>query len=388
MQRLGQRVNETPLSATVHLADVAADMRREGMDVLDFSAGRAAEASPDYVNRVAAVALLSGDTHQTMAQGKPEYRDKVARKLARENDISVDPDKHVMATLGCKNGLTLALLAATNPGDEVIVENPCFVSYQATVGVCGGKTVPVPLRPENGFRWTRADLEVAITERTRCILFCSPQNPTGTVHTVKDLDLICEVALKHDLLVIVDEIYERVTWGGRRHICLATRPGMQNRTVGLMGFTKTLSMGGWRVGFAYGPEEIIAAMVTFQQHLMTSAGSFTQTGAAAALAEDYRPEVTEMWQDWEKRCAFVADEINRIPKLSCRAPEGGFYAWINIHETRESSASLSERLLREKQMALVPGAAFGACGEGYVRMTSVKSWEDLRAGIARLREWL
>jgi aspartate/methionine/tyrosine aminotransferase len=382
---LAQRVNDTPPSATVRIADAVADMRRKGVNVLDFSAGRAAEPSPEYVNQVAANALLTGDTHQTMAQGKPEYRDMVARKLARENGISVDPEKEVMATLGCKNGLTLALLATINPGDEVIVEDPCFVSYQATIGICGGKAVAVPLLEANRFRWTREDLKAAISERTRCILYSSPQNPTGTVHTEEDLDLIADVAREHDLWVIADEIYERLTWGGRRHVCIAGRPGMQERTIGLMGFTKTFSMGGWRIGFAYAPEQVISAMTVFQQHLMTSAGSFTQTGAAAALAEDYRPEVKDLWRDWDKRCRFVVEGINRIPKLSCLSPEGGFYAWINIKETGEQSAAFVERLLDERQMALVPGSAFGPHGEGYVRMTCVKSWEDLRAGLERLR---
>jgi aspartate/methionine/tyrosine aminotransferase len=385
---LAQRVNDTPPSATVRIADMAAEMRHQGVEVLDFSAGRAAEPSPDYVNQVAAQALLSGDTHQTMAQGKPEYREMVARKLGRENGLSVDMHKQVIATLGCKNGLTLALLTLIEPGDQVIVEDPCFVSYQTTIGLCGGMAVPVPLLRKNRFRWTRENLIAAITERTRCILFCSPQNPTGTVHTRANLDLIAEIAQQYNLWVIVDEIYERLTWGGRRHICIASRPGMQECTIGLMGFTKTFSMGGWRIGFAYAPEQVTTAMVTFQQHLMTSAGSFTQTGAAAALAREHHPEVEEMWRDWEERCDFVAEEINRIPKLSCLPPEGGFYAWINIEETGEASTSFAERLLAEKHVALVPGAAFGPHGEGYVRMTCVKSWAALRVGLERVREWL
>ena len=180
---LARRASQTPASATVRIADLVSQMRREGVRILDFSAGRAAEPSPDYVNQAAANAMLAGDTHQTPAQGKPEYRDAIARKLQRENDLLVDPDKNVVATLGCKNGLTLALMATVDPGQEVIVEDPCFVSYGATIGFFGGKAVPVPLRPENDFRWTRQELEDAVTERTRCILLCSPQNPTGTVHT-------------------------------------------------------------------------------------------------------------------------------------------------------------------------------------------------------------
>ena len=383
---LSDRVARTPSSATVRIADLATELRRQGVRVLDFSAGRAAEPSPDYVNQAAARALLSGDTHQTMAQGRRDFRVRVSEKLRRENGLDMDPDRNVIATLGCKNGLTLALMSILDPGDEAVIEDPCFVSYGATVGLFGARSVAVPLRAENAFRWTREQLEGAITERTKVLLFCSPHNPCGAVHTAEDLDVIAETALRHRLWVVADEIYERVTWGGRRHICLSSRPGMRDRVVGLMGFTKTLSMGGWRIGFAYGPERIIGAMTKLQQHLMTCAGSFTQAGAASALADDYRPEVYALWSDWEKRCAFVADEINRIPGLSCRPPEGGFYAWIDIRPAGESSAEFCERLLEERHIALVPGSAFGSAGEGYVRMTCVKSWDDLKEGLALMRQ--
>lgn len=381
---LAQRIAETPSSATVRIADLAANLRRKGENVLDFSAGRAAESSPDYINRAASEALLSGDTHQTMAQGTPEFRQMVARKLKRDNNIDADPERNVIATLGCKNGLTLGMLSTINPGDEIIVEDPCFVSYFATIGICGGVPVPLQSKPENQFRWTKEQLESAVTDKTKAILFCSPHNPAGTVHTAEDLDVIADFAKKHDLWVITDEIYERLTIGGNRHTCIATRPGMFERTITLMGFTKTFSMGGWRVGFACVPEELMEPMVTMQQHLVTCAGSFTQAGAASAFAEDYPPEVMDMWSDWEKRVEFCIDKINAIPKLSCHMPEGSFYAWINAEETGESSTDLAERLLVEQHIALVPGAAFGKSGEYYLRMTCVKSWDDIREGVSRL----
>jgi aspartate/methionine/tyrosine aminotransferase len=385
---LSKRVLENPPSATVLIADIAAGMRRQGIDIIDFSAGRAAEHSPSYVNQEAAQALLSGDTHQTMAKGKPEYREACARKLARENGIVADPEKSIIATLGCKQGLTLALMAVVDPGDEVIVEDPCFVSYQPTIRFCGGIPVPVPLRREIQFRWQRDELEAAITDRSKAILFCSPHNPTGIVHTEADLDLISEIACKHDLTVISDEIYERVTWDNRRHICIATRPHMKERSITMMGLTKTFSMGGWRIGFIYAPESIISGMVTLQQHLMTCAGSFTQTGAAKALSEEPPSEMKELWKDWERRCQFAVSELNSFPNIACDPPEGGFYAWIDITGTGETSEQLAERLLRDHHIALVPGSAFGATGEGYLRMTCVRSWDDLREGLLRFKQAL
>ncbi len=382
--KIASRISRIPSSATVRIADQAAELKRQGKDVIDFSAGRAAEHSPLYINRAAALALLNGDTHQTMAQGTPVFREMVARKLERDNGIKADPEKNIIATLGCKNGLTLAIFSTVDPGDEVIVEDPCFVSYNATIGLCGGIPVAVPLREENEFRWKKEDLEGAVTEKTKAILICSPHNPCGTVHTEEDLDVISDVAIKHDLWVITDEIYERLTLGGRKHICLATRPGMAERTITLMGFTKTFSMGGWRIGFAYVPETVLGSMVILQQHMMTCAGSFTQAGAAAAFQQDYHPEVKEMWEEWEKRVDYVTDEINRIPRISCHKPEGSFYAWINIKKTGESSVVLAERLLNEQYIALVPGSAFGKTGEGYLRMTCVKSRADINEGIIRL----
>ena len=388
MPALAHRVREAPSSATVRIADVAASLRRQGVDVLDFSAGRAAEHTPSYICDAAVHALRAGDTHQTMAQGKPAFREACARKLARENSLTVDPETEVIATMGCKQGLLLALLATLDPGDEILVEDPGFVSYQPTIRFCGGVPVPVPLRAEHGFRWRVEDLEAALTGRTRAILFCSPHNPTGVVHTPDDLAPIADLARRADLMVIADETYERLTWAGRQHTAIATLPGMAERTIGLMGVTKSFSMGGWRVGFAYAPAPVIGSMVVLQQHLMTCAGSFAQTGAACALGEALPASIRALWDDWEARCRYLVTELNRLPGLACTMPEGGFYAWIDAAATGWGSEQLAEHLLREHHIALVPGAAFGPHGEGYLRMTGVKSWDDLHRGLVRLKESL
>lgn len=381
---LSNRVRSAPTSATVRIADIAADMRRRGLRVVDFSAGRAAEHTPDYISQAAARALLGGDTHQTPARGKPEFRAAAAAKLARDNGIAADPETSIIATLGCKQGLMLALLATLDAGDEVLIEDPCFVSYAPTIVFCGAVPVTVPLRAEHGFRWRREDLEARVTPRTRAILFCSPHNPTGVVHIPADLDAIAETALAHDLIVISDEIYERVAWDGRPHICMATRPGMAERSVTLMGLTKTHSMGGWRIGFAFAPPPIIDGMTTLQQHLMTCAGAFTQTGAIAALGAKAPPELTTLWGDWEARCGYLTGELHAMPGVRCAMPEGGFYAWADVSQVGVPSLELAERLLLEEHVAVVPGSAFGPHGEGYLRMTGVRSWEELREGVARL----
>lgn len=385
MSRISARVQAQPDSSTVRLADIAAAMRRTGVDVVDFSAGRAAEHTPAPVVEAAVEAMRKGLTHQTPARGLPAYLAACAGKLERENGLLVDPEHELIATLGCKQGLTLALLATLDPGDEILVEDPAFVSYAPTIRLMGAVPVPVPLRAANRFRWDMAELEAAVTPRTRALLICSPHNPLGVVHTADDLAPIAALAERHDLTVIADEIYERVTWGGRRHVGIATLPGMRERTITLMGMTKTFSMGGWRIGFAFSSADIIDAMVRIQQHLLTCAGTFTQLGAAHALHAGRTNEVGALWSDWEARCNFMADALDAIPGVQCARPEGGFYAWTDISATGIDSVTLTERLLRDHAVVTVPGASFGPQGEGYLRITCVRSWEELHKGIERLR---
>jgi aspartate/methionine/tyrosine aminotransferase len=323
-----------------------------------------------------------------MAQGKPEYRQACAQKLKRENGIDADPENSIIATMGIKQGLTLTFLTILDPGDEVIVEDPCFVSYMPIIRFCGGVPVPVPLYRKNKFRWTLSDLEAASSERTKAVLYCSPHNPTGTVHSETDLDLIARFAQKKDLLVVSDEVYEHATWKGRRHLCMAARKDMIQRSITIMGLTKTYAMGGWRIGFIYASEKLITAMLRLQQHLVTCAASFTQTGATKALSEEPTGELEDLWKNWEERCHYAVSEINKIPSLACDDPEGGFYAWIDISKTGKTSENLAEKLLRDHHVAFIPGSAFGATGEGYLRMTCVRSWEELREGLIRLRKAL
>ncbi len=386
--KLARRILEAPTSATVRIADLVKTLQAQGVDVVDFSAGRAVEDTPENICRAAADAMMAGDTHQTMAQGKPEYRAACATKLRRENGIEADPETEIIATFGCKNGLALAVLTTIDPGDEVIIEDPAFVSYAPTIRFFGGVPVPVPLESEDGHRWREEALRAAMTDRTRAILFCSPHNPTGVVHSPEDLDVIVRVARDHDLYVISDEIYERTPWDGRKHTSIATRPGMEGRSITLMGLTKTASMGGWRIGFVYAPPPVISAMVTLQQHLATCASSFIQVGAAVAFGEEPGPVLTDTWREWEERCQFMCLEVDMLPGVSCTPPDGGFYAWADIRGTGETSEALAERLLRDHHVAVVPGSAFGTRGEGFLRITCVRSWDELREGIRRMKEAL
>ncbi|MEO1245258.1 MAG: aminotransferase class I/II-fold pyridoxal phosphate-dependent enzyme [Pseudomonadota bacterium] len=382
---ISSRNSKIPESATVAIADLAASMREAGETVIDFSAGRAAEHSPDTINRAAISAMQSGRTHQTPARGLPEYLEAAAAKLRNVNGLNVDARENVIATLGCKQGLVLSLLSVLDAGDEVIIDDPCFVSYGPTIQLFGGIPVVVPSRPGNRFCWSEDDLEAAVSDRTKAILLCSPNNPAGTVHTASDLQAIATVAIRHDLTVIADEIYEAVTWGGRRHQPIYALDGMESRAIGLMGMTKTYSMGGWRIGYAYASPKYIRAMTKVQQHLMTCASSFGQIGAAKALQPDVIASMRDLWNDWEARCRYVTDQLNGHHLLDVSMPEGGFYAWIDIRQTGLDSTDFCTRLIEEHSVAAVPGRAFGENSDGYVRVTCVRSWDELREGVKRFR---
>lgn len=375
-------------SATVAIADTATRLRQRGVEVVDFSAGRADEATPEFVCRLASEALARGDTHQTPAKGTRSFLEACAIKLARDNQLELDPDSEIIATLGCKQGLLLALTAILDPGDEVIVEDPGFVSYEPAIHYCGGVSRPVMLRQSNGYRFAREDLEAAATGRTRALILCSPHNPTGVVHTREELESIASFALDHGLIVIADETYERVTWEGRKHVSIRTLPGMRETSVGLMGMTKSFAMGGWRIGFASAPAELIEAMVRVQQHISTCAGSFTQFAAGEALAKPPPQSVLDLWSDWQERCRHATSFLDALEGIHCAMPEGAFYAWIDARELGVPDVELSQTLLEDQHVAVVPGSAFGPSGAGFLRVTCVRAWDELNEGLDRLKRGL
>lgn len=388
LKKLSRRVLESVQSSTVGIADKVKQLQEQGQTVYDFSAGRAYEHTPKYVTEAAIEAMLNGDTHQTRAQGTTEYRVACAAKLARENGINANPETEIVATMGCKQGLTIALLAILNPGDEVIVENPCFVSYKQTIQYLGGVSVAVPLLKEKNFRWTKEQLLQAVTEKTKVIVLCTPHNPTGVVHTVEDLEEIAYVARKHNIMVITDEPYERNVWAGRKHHNIANLPGMKKLTITLMSLTKSFSMGGWRVGFAYAEYAIIQQMTKLQQHLITCVNSFVQAGAVKAFENPPQKEVLEFWTEWEKKVKYFTTELNSINGLKCDMPEGGFYAWVDISALAMSSKSFADQLLTEHKVAVIPGDSFGNEGEGYIRINCVKSWDEIENGLEGIKNFI
>lgn len=378
------RIDAIPEAATVAIADAAAAMRARGEAVIDLSAGRVAEPTPAFIVEAAVTAMRGGHTHQVPARGVREYLQAVADRLARVHGLQVDADAEVIATAGCKQGLTLALAAIMVDGAEVIVEDPAFVSYAPTIALLGGTAVRVVTGPHTRWCATAEALAAAVTGRTRAIVLCSPHNPAGVVHTPVDLEPIARLARDRDLVVIADEVYEAVIWGGRRHTPIAGLAGMRERTLGLLGLTKSHAMGGWRVGAAYGPAPLVARMVKAQQHLLTCAGSIAQHAGAVALAAESDATMRPLWDAWERRVGGFVRELAGIRGLRATPPEAGFYAWVDVRETGLDGDEFCRRLLRAQRIAAVPGSAFGPGSADRVRLTAVKSDAELSEALARL----
>lgn len=377
-----RRAAQIPVSGTVAIADRAAELRGAGVDVVDLSAARAPEATPQPVLQAALDALRSGDTHQTPARGTLAFRQAVSTKLRRENGLAVDPEQQVLATLGVKEGLLLALQAGIEPGDTVLVEDPCFVSHGPLVQMAGG--VPVPLRLEakrhQGLP-AHADDRFA---RARAIIVCNPHNPTGVARTRKELEHLAVLAAEHDLLVISDEVYERVVWGGRQHLCLASMSLAAARTVTLMSTTKAYAMGGWRIGWAVGPSGLIDVMSRLHAHQVTCAPSFAQAATVAALSEGVVPTLRQLWTGWEQRCTGLADRLAKLPGIRCEIPEAGFFVWADVREVDPDDKALAQRLLDEHRVAVIPGSAFGEGGRGFLRVNAVKDDATLERALDRI----
>lgn len=371
-----RRGRELTRSSTVAIADEARRLRSAGVDVVDLSAARAPEPTPPSIIE-AARASLHHATHQTPARGTEAFRRACALKLARDNDLRIDPDREVMATLGVKHGTLLALMATIDPGDVVLVEDPCFVSHAPLVELAGGIPRSIRLDPAAHWSWPR------LTDAARAVIMCNPHNPTGVVRTDAELGHIARECHEHDLWVISDEVYERVLWGGRRHRCIATLDGMHERTITLMSTTKSFAMGGWRIGLAAAPPLVIDAMVKLHAHAVTCAPAFAQSAAMAAFGS-ISDDVAALWAAWEARCVSFAERLDALPRIRCPVPESGFVAWVDVRETGIDDRELAARLLADHHVAVIPGGSFGPGGAGYLRVCAVKDEATAAAAIERL----
>jgi len=381
-KRIAPQVEAVPPSGIRKFFDIAAEME----DVISLGVGEPDFVTPWTIRESCIYGLEQGRTSYTGNRGLPELLEEIARHKKEQHGLDYDPKTDVLVTVGVSEALDLALRALLSPGDEVLIPEPCYVSYKACTTLAGGVAVPVPARIENEFRITAEDLEAHVTPRTRVLLIGYPNNPTGAVMRREHLAELADFAEAHDLLVISDEIYGDLTYGGEPHVSFASLPGMQERTLLLDGFSKAYAMTGWRIGYALGAPEIIAAMTKIHQYTMLCAPITAQLAAVEALkrGEKYRDK---MVAEYDMRRGFIYQGLTKLG-LSCFEPKGAFYIFPDVSSTGLSSEDFAEKLLMSEHVAIVPGTAFGDCGKGYVRCSYATSLDKIDEALARIGNFL
>jgi aminotransferase len=378
-----KRMNAIPFSGIRKIFQAAAELESQGKEVIHLEIGRPDFDTPQHIKETAKQALDRGFVHYTSNYGILELREAIAEKLHRENDIQVDPQSEIIVTLGVNQALAIIMLALLDPGDEVLVPDPFYLNYLHCIQLAESRAIRVPLREDNEFQVAPPDLEKAITPKTKMIIINSPHNPTGAVLKKETLESIAQIATAHDLLVLSDEIYEKLIYDGTQHHSIASLPGMAERTVTVNGFSKAYSMTGWRLGYVAARKKLIDSLIRAHQYVGTSANSFAQKGAVAA----YRgPQecVQEMVSEFDRRRRFLVEALEQIEGVSCVRPRGAFYAFPSVKELGVPDEKLAYYLLREAQVALVPGSAFGEYGQGYLRLAYSNSYENIQAAVERI----
>lgn len=391
---LSDRVNRIALSPTLRISARAGQMRAQGIDVVDFSAGEPDFPTPEAVKRAAKAAIDANFTKYVANDGIPELKAAIREKLERDNGLHYDLNEIIVST-GAKHSLLNIALSLFGPGDDVLIPSPCWVSYPDQVRMAGANPVTIPTTEENGFRLRAKDLAASITPNTKALILNYPCNPTGAVYSREELEEIAAVCVREQIWVIADEIYEKLLYDGSRFVSIASlSERIQKLTIVVNGFSKAYSMTGWRLGYAAGPKEVIAACSKIQSHSTSNATSFVQKAAVVALKE-CAMDVERMRAEFERRRNFIVYKLRTIPGASCISPQGAFYAMPNLAKYCEgeyqgapirNSYGLAYYLLKEAHVATVPGDAFEA--EGYLRLSFATSMERLEEGFKRIERAL
>jgi len=389
--KLSDRVNALAESATLAVSSKAAAMKKEGIDVVSFGAGEPDFDTPANVKEAGKKAIDEGKTrYATPASGILPAKEAVCSKLKRENDLTYEPSQ-VLITVGGKEALFLAFSAIVNPGDEVLLPSPYWVSYPEQIKLCGGKVVYLAGDEANSFKLKPEQIAAAITPRTRVLVMNYPSNPGGFCYAPEDIRAIAEIVVRHDIVVFSDEMYDRLLYGNQRFLSFAAaHPDAYRKTITFNAGSKTYSMTGWRIGYAAGPKEIIGAMAKLQSQTTSGPATFNQWALAEALNGD-QSSVEKMRREFERRAEYMHRRLNAIPGVKCVQPTGAFYAFPNVSGTYRKlgvsgSLEFASKVLEQAKVALVPGIAFGS--DAHVRLSFATSMEQIQKGLDRLAEFL
>ena len=382
-----RRMGAVKPSATVMVSDKARILAEEGIDVINLGGGDPDFSTPANIIEAAEEAIKEGHTHYVSSRGVKGLLEALAEKLKTDNGLDFDPYTEIVVSPGAKLSLFSTIMATVDEGDEVLLLDPFWVSYEPMVQLANATPVRVPLDKTDNFRVTTEMLGSKLTAKTKMIILNSPNNPTGRVLNRGELQVIADVAIENDLLVISDEIYEKILFDDHEHISIGTFPGMADRTIVINGFSKAYAMTGWRLGYAAARASLISVILKVQQHAATCAASFVEHAGIAALTGP-QDAVSEMVEVYRQRRDIITAGLNSLPGVSCRPIEGAFYAFADISESGLSSLEFADLLLEKAGVAVTPGMAFGASGEGHVRLSFANSTELIEKSIERMKEVL
>lgn len=359
----------------------------EEMDnVISLGVGEPDFLTPWHIRNTAIDYLDKGATRYTANAGMIQLREEISAFYNRKYNIDYDPKSEVLVTVGGSEGIDMAIRTLINPGDEVLLVEPSFVCYRPIAETCGAKVISIATKPENNFKLTEEEIENAVTPNTKLLILPYPNNPTGAILRRNELEAISKAIIRHNLFVISDEIYSELTYSDEGHCSIASIEGMKERTVVINGFSKTYSMTGWRLGYALGPAEVISQMTKLHQFAIMSAPTNSQYAAVDAL-KNGDGDIEKMKSDYDMRRRYTVNIFNEMG-LKCFEPEGAFYVFPCIKSTGLSSSDFCEKLIYAKRVAVVPGNAFGDCGEGFIRVSYCYSIENIRKAAERIKEFL
>lgn len=378
---LSERIVDIPFSGIRKFFDIAAEMK----DVISLGVGEPDFDTPWHIRDEGIYSLEKGRTAYTSNAGLKELKMEIARYLKRRFEVSYDYDKEMMITVGGSEAIDMALRAMLDPGDEVLIPQPSYVSYVPCTVLANGKPVVIDLKEENDFRLTAEELKAAITPKTKILIMPFPNNPTGAIMERGDLEAVARVVIEHDLYVISDEIYAELTYLDD-HVTIASLPGMRERTVLINGFSKAYSMTGWRLGYACAPEAILEQMLKIHQYVIMCAPTTSQYAAVEAV-KNGDADVAEMRQEYNGRRRYLVKRL-RDMGLTCFEPYGAFYAFPCIKKFNMTSDEFATRMLQEEKVVVVPGTAFGDCGEGYLRISYAYSLHKLKEALDRMEGFI
>jgi aspartate/methionine/tyrosine aminotransferase len=384
MIKVADRMDSIPFSGIRKVFEEVNRRQAAGEDIVHLEIGRPDFDTPAHIKEAAKRALDEGKVHYSSNYGVPELREAIAQKLNRDNCLSYDPATEIIVTVGANEAVFITMLTLLNPGDEVLIPDPCWLHYFYCTKMAGAVPISVPIKEENDFNPDIEEFRRRITQKTRMVVINTPNNPTGAVYTEEVLEELAQLARERDLLVLSDEIYEKMVYSGNRHFSIGNFPGMRERTVTVNGFSKIYAMTGWRLGYTAADRNLTSAMIRIHQYTTVCASSFAQWGAVEAL-EGPQNEPERMVKEFDRRRKLVYGALQEMPGIEVVEPKGAFYVFPNIKAVGKSAEELSWYLLDEAKIAMVPGTVLGDFGADYVRISYANSYENLKKAMDRMR---